>query len=326
MEDFPRLDLLPVPSSSSCSDHPMLIKVGSSFSHGNYAANSSNNSMLHHHQFDATGSSDMADLIKAQIATHPRYPNLLSAYIECQKVGAPPETASLLEEMGRENFSTTRSCSEIGADPELDEFMESYCEILERCKEELSKSFNEAKNFLNDIESQLSNLCKGELTRNFDYDHSDEAAGTSEEEEQSYGETAEAAECQYQSGSARQDEQEVKGMLMRKYSGYLGTLKKEFLKKRKKGKLPKVARMTLMDWWNNHYRWPYPTEEEKVKLSAETGLDPKQINNWFINQRKRHWKPSEDVRFSLMEGIPANNNIEEAIYLDTRDGTRYYQK
>lgn len=31
--------------------------------------------------------------------------------------------ASLLEEMGRENFSTTRSRSEIGADPELDEFM-----------------------------------------------------------------------------------------------------------------------------------------------------------------------------------------------------------
>ena len=34
---------------------------------------------------DATGS-DMSDLIKTQIASHPRYPNLVSAYIECQKV------------------------------------------------------------------------------------------------------------------------------------------------------------------------------------------------------------------------------------------------
>ncbi|KAJ6974188.1 hypothetical protein NC653_030310 [Populus alba x Populus x berolinensis] len=36
-------------------------------------------------------------------------------------------------------------------------------------------------------------------------------------------------------------------------------------------------------------------EEEKAKLSEITGLDQKQINNWFINQRKRHWKPSKDM-------------------------------
>lgn len=39
-----------------------------------------------------------------------------------------------------------------------------------------------------------------------------------------------------------------------------------------------------------------------MKLSEMTGLDQKQINNWFINQRKRHWKPSEDMRFAIMEG------------------------
>ena len=38
-------------------------------------------------------------------------------------------------------------------------------------------------------------------------------------------------------------------------------------------------------------------------LAESTGLDLKQINNWFINQRKRHWKPSEDMRFALMEGV-----------------------
>ncbi|KAF3453190.1 hypothetical protein FNV43_RR03628 [Rhamnella rubrinervis] len=95
---------------------------------------------------------------------------------------------------------------------------------------------------------------------------------------------------------------ELKEMLLRKYSGYLATLRKDFLKKRKKGKLPKDARSALLDWWNTHLTWPYPTEEEKVKLSEITGLDQKQINNWFINQRKRHWKPSEEMRFALMEG------------------------
>ena len=56
-------------------------------------------------------------------------------------------------------------------------------------------------------------------------------------------------------------------------------------------------------------------EEEKLKLSDITGLDQKQINNWFINQRKRHWKPSEDMKFALMEGV--TGNIGGPMYLDT---------
>lgn len=50
----------------------------------------------------------------------------------------------------------------------------------------------------------------------------------------------------------------------------------------------------------------YGQEEEKLQLSVATGLDQKQINNWFINQRKRHWKPSEDMKFALMEGVSGN--------------------
>ncbi|XP_022745698.1 homeobox protein knotted-1-like 1 [Durio zibethinus] len=261
---------------------------------------------------DATGS-DVSDLIKTQIASHPRYPNLVSAYIECQKVGAPPELASLLEEIGRENHRIN-GCSDIGADPELDEFMESYCEVLHRFKEELSKPFDEAITFLSNVKSQLSNLCKGALTKTLDYRY-DETAGTSEEE-LSCGEV-EATENQESPGGHLS--QDIKGMLMRKYSGYLSSLRKEFLKKRKKDKLPKDARMTLLDWWNNRYRWPYPTEEEKLKLSEITGLDQKQINNWFINQRKRHWKPSEDMKFALMEGVAGH--IGGPMYLDTGVGT-----
>lgn len=85
----------------------------------------------------------------------------------------------------------------------------------------------------------------------------DEAAGTSEEE-LSCGEV-EASESQESSGAGRGRDQDLKGMLLRKYSGYLSSLRKEFLKTKKKGKLPKDARMILLDWWSNHYRWPYPT-------------------------------------------------------------------
>ncbi|PKI76137.1 hypothetical protein CRG98_003498, partial [Punica granatum] len=114
----------------------------------------------------AAESENMSDLIKSQIATHLLYPELVSAYISCRKVGAPPEIATLLEEIGRvENQRLIMSnCAELGADPQLDEFMESYCEVLHRYKEELSKPFDEATIFLKDIESQLNNLCRDNPT------------------------------------------------------------------------------------------------------------------------------------------------------------------
>ncbi|KAJ8752407.1 hypothetical protein K2173_004043 [Erythroxylum novogranatense] len=261
--------------------------------------------------------SDMCDLIKTQIASHPRYPDLVSAHIECQKVGAPPEIASLLEEIGNANCPLNNCLSAIGTDPELDEFMESYCEVLHRYKEEISKPFNEATTFLSNIELQLSNLCKGALTTSCGY-VSDEEAETSEED-LSCGEV-EGTESQESSSSHRID-QDVKGMLLRKYSGYLSNLRKEFLKKRKKGKLPKDARTTLLDWWNSHYKWPYPTEDDKAKLSEMTGLDQKQINNWFINQRKRHWKPSEDMRLALMEGVNLGVTDDTMVQPTTYFGT-----
>ncbi|KAF9604578.1 hypothetical protein IFM89_008022 [Coptis chinensis] len=246
--------------------------------------------------------SEMSDLIKAQIASHPRFPCLLSAYIECQKIGAPPEMASLLEEIGKENRPSGSCSTEIGDDPELDEFMESYCKVLVQYKQELSKPFDEAATFLSNIETQLNDICEGMSTSNISAGnyHSDEAVGSSEEE-LSCGEF-EASGSQDFSGPSPAN-MELKNMLMQKYSGYLSNLRKDFLKKRKKGKLSKDARTTLLDWWNTHYRWPYPTEEDKIKLAEVTGLDQKQINNWFINQRKRHWRPSEDMRFAVMEGI-----------------------
>ena len=47
----------------------------------------------------------------------------------------------------------------------------------------------------------------------------------------------------------------------------------------------------------------YMQETEKIALAKSTGLDQKQINNWFINQRKRHWKPAaEDMPYAMMDG------------------------
>ncbi|XP_022877139.1 homeobox protein knotted-1-like 6 [Olea europaea var. sylvestris] len=231
---------------------------------------------------DEQGSS----LIKTKIASHPSYPKLLDAYIDCQKVGAPPEIACLLDEIRREkdfcNRDGTSTC--LGVDPELDEFMETYCETLVKYKSDLSRPFDEATSFLNNIETQLGNLCKDD-------------GGLSSDEEFSGGET------EVQDTQAKSDNQELKDRLLEKYGNHISSLKLEFSKKKKKGKLPKEARQTLLEWWKVHDKWPYPTEADKISLSESTGLDQKQINNWFINQRKRHWKPSENMQLAVMNSL-----------------------
>lgn len=55
------------------------------------------------------------------------------------------------------------------------------------------------------------------------------------------------------------EDRDLKDRLLRKFGGHISSLKLEFSKKKKKGKLPREARQTLLDWWNVHYKWPYPT-------------------------------------------------------------------
>ncbi|XP_057493596.1 homeobox protein knotted-1-like 6 isoform X1 [Actinidia eriantha] len=225
----------------------------------------------------------VSGVIKARVKSHPRYPELIEAYIDCQKVAAPPEIVCLLEEIRRENDGvywreSVTNC--IGADPELDEFMEIFCDLLVKYKSDLSRPFDEATAFLNKIETQLSNLSKDEGAVSSD----DEFSGLENE-----GQEAQTSE-----------DRELKDSLLRKYGSHISSLKLEFSKKKKKGKLPKEARKTLLQWWELHYKWPYPTEADKITLAASTGLDQRQINNWFINQRKRHWKPSEDMQLAVM--------------------------
>ncbi|XP_043703892.1 homeobox protein knotted-1-like 6 [Telopea speciosissima] len=242
------------------------------------------------------GGEEMSSVIKAKIASHPRYPRLLEAYIDCQKVGAPPEIACLLDEIRRENdvckrnAATASTC--VGVDPELDEFMEMYCDMLVKYKSDLARPFDEATSFLNKIEIQLSNLCKGVSRSSV----SDEIAGSSDDD-------FSGGEMEVQEVQRRAEDRELKDKLLRKYSGCISSLKQEFSKKKKKGKLPREARQTLLDWWNFHYKWPYPTEADKIALAESTGLDQKQINNWFINQRKRHWRPSENMQFAIVDSL-----------------------
>lgn len=55
------------------------------------------------------------------------------------------------------------------------------------------------------------------------------------------------------------EEKELKQHLLKKYGGCLSGLRQELSKKKKKGKLPKDARQKLLNWWELHHKWPYPS-------------------------------------------------------------------
>ncbi|XP_059279513.1 homeotic protein knotted-1 isoform X3 [Lycium ferocissimum] len=286
-------------SGGDCYD-PMIVKTeGGSTSHHHHHHTFNYPSIIRHHQTvqnhhestEANSSGgEVLEALKAKIIAHPQCSNLLDAYMDCQKVGAPPEVVARLSAV-RQEFEARQRASltdrDVSKDPELDQFMEAYFDMLVKYREELTRPLQEAMEFMRKIETQLNMLedkCEG--------------VGSSEEDQDNSGGETELPEI-----DPRAEDRELKNHLLRKYSGYLSSLKQELSKKKKKGKLPKDARQKLLTWWELHYKWPYPSESEKVALAESTGLDQKQINNWFINQRKRHWKPSEDMQFMVMDGL-----------------------
>nr|AKC35107.1 shoot-meristemless-like 2 protein [Primula vulgaris] len=250
---------------------------------------------------DHGGSTSASSIsLRAKIMAHPHYHRLLAAYVNCQKIGAPQEVVARLEEAYQVMIGRVGpGC--VGDDPGLDQFMEAYCEMLNKYEQELSKPFKEAMLFLSKFESQFRALTLSSTG------HSGfERNGSSEEE----------ADTDYSIVDRQEEDKDLKGRLLRKYSGYLGSLKQEFMKKKKKGKLPKEARENLLEWWSRNHKWPYPSESQKMELAESTGLDPKQINNWFINQRKRHWKPTDEMQFVMMDPNSNPNAAAHHYYMD----------
>ena len=68
--------------------------------------------------------------------------------------------------------------------------------------------------------------------------------------------------------------------------------------KRKSSSLPHDTVEYLKAWMMSpeHIAHPYPTEQEKAQIMADTGIELKQLTNWFVNNRKRYWKPRVEAR------------------------------
>ncbi|XP_070398120.1 homeobox protein Meis1 isoform X1 [Nothobranchius furzeri] len=69
---------------------------------------------------------------------------------------------------------------------------------------------------------------------------------------------------------------------------------KEKKHNKKRGIFPKVATNIMRAWLFQHLTHPYPSEEQKKQLAQDTGLTILQVNNWFINARRRIVQPMID--------------------------------
>ncbi|KAL8543811.1 hypothetical protein ACS0TY_004390 [Phlomoides rotata] len=250
--------------------------------------------------------------LKAEVATHPLYQQLLSAHVACLRVATPIDQLPLIDAQLSHSHLHLRPYAQNSAlflshpqRQELDNFLAQYLAVLCSFKEQLHQHVRvhavEAVMGCREIEHDLQSLTGAGLG---------EGSGATMSDDEDELKT----ECSLdQSGDDEHDQlmgfgpllptesertlmermkQELKIELKQGFKSRIGDVREEILRKRRAGKLPGDTTSVLKTWWQQHSKWPYPTEDDKAKLVEETGLQLKQINNWFINQRKRNWHNS----------------------------------
>lgn len=85
--------------------------------------------------------------------------------------------------------------------------------------------------------------------------------------------------------------------------------------------LPETIRY-LRAWMmsDEHVDHPYPNDQEKAKIIADTGITSKQLTCWMSNNRKRYWKPKmeEMGRHKVVAAAMGNTLSPQVIeYLKT---------
>nr|XP_043612444.1 homeobox protein knotted-1-like 13 isoform X2 [Erigeron canadensis] len=243
---------------------------------------------------------------KAEVLSHPLYEQLLSAHVSCLRIATPVDQLPRIDAQLAQSqnvvskYSSLAGHGNIGDDKELDQFMTHYVLLLCSFKEQLQQHVRvhamEAVMACWEIEQSLQSLTgvsPGEGTgATMSDDDEDQVeidanlydGGLDGNDSMGFGLPTES-----ERSLMERVRQELKHELKQGYKEKIVDIREEILRKRRAGKLPGDTTSVLKSWWQSHAKWPYPTEEDKARLVQETGLQLKQINNWFINQRKRNW-------------------------------------
>ncbi|XP_071702970.1 homeobox protein knotted-1-like 2 isoform X3 [Rutidosis leptorrhynchoides] len=243
---------------------------------------------------------------KAEVLSHPLYEQLLAAHVACLRIATPVDQLPRIDAQLAQSQQVVSKYSGLGDldhdDKELDQFMTHYVLLLCSFKEQLQQHVRvhamEAVMACWEIEQSLQSLTgvspgegTGATMSDDDEDQIDSDANLfdgSLDGHDSMG-FGPLVPTESERSLMERVRQELKHELKQGYKEKIVDIREEILRKRRAGKLPGDTTSVLKSWWQSHAKWPYPTEEDKARLVQETGLQLKQINNWFINQRKRNW-------------------------------------
>lgn len=255
--------------------------------------------------------------LKAEIASHPLWEQLLATHAACLRIATPIDQLPLIETQLSQSHHLLRSYHHhsLSLPPhdtqELDSFLSQYLAVLCSFKEQLQQHVRvhamEAVMACREIEHNLQALtgvALGEGTGGTMSDDEDELqmdfsldqSGMDGHDLMGFGPLL---PTESERSLMERVRQELKIELKQGFKSRIEDVREEILRKRRAGKLPGDTTSVLKNWWQQHSKWPYPTEEDKAKLVEETGLQLKQINNWFINQRKRNWHSNSHSVTSL---------------------------
>ncbi|XP_019189194.1 PREDICTED: homeobox protein HD1 [Ipomoea nil] len=258
--------------------------------------------------------------LKAEMATHPLYEQLLAAHVACLRVATPIDQLPLIDAQLSHSHHLLRSYASNHSPSlspherqELDNFLAQYLLVLCSFKEQLQQHVRvhavEAVMACREIEQNLQALTgaslgegtgatmsddEDELAMQMDFSLDQSAGGDGGHDLMGFGLPTES-----ERSLMERVRQELKIELKQGFRSRIEDVREEILRKRRAGKLPGDTTTVLKNWWQQHSKWPYPTEDDKAKLVEETGLQLKQINNWFINQRKRNWHSTSQSVTSL---------------------------
>ncbi|XP_010913372.1 homeobox protein knotted-1-like 2 isoform X2 [Elaeis guineensis] len=271
---------------------------------------------------------------KAEILGHPLYEQLLSAHVACLRIATPVDQLPRIDAQLAQSQHVVAKYSVLGHgnqmlgdDKELDQFMTHYVLLLCSFKEQLQQHVRvhamEAVMACWELEQSLQSLTgvsPGEGTgATMSDDDDDQADSDTNLFDGSLGDGSDSMgfgpliPTESERSLMDRVRQELKHELKQGYKEKIVDIREEILRKRRAGKLPGDTTSTLKAWWQSHSKWPYPTEDDKARLVQETGLQLKQINNWFINQRKRNWHNNPSSSSALKSKRKSNagdNNAE----------------
>ncbi|CAM6096917.1 unnamed protein product [Calypogeia fissa] len=274
---------------------------------------------------------------RAAIKMHALYPYLVSAHINCCQVGAKAPDLQVLEEARSKQHQqlhsrNNNSRSSPFTKPELDSIMAWYLGMLLDMKEKVEEPFFTEMEWCDGVLEKLKLLGPSASSDPFTGEGGEGSPGGCGTEGSAF-KAGEARQEGYASSFDKRNgeiieqwkqDKTVKDWLRSKHDrSEIHNLRGQCRKKRRQGKHPETARERLVEWFNGHGDWPYPSEEEKQKLAEQTNLEARQINNWFINQRKRHWdSPSkEEMIHHAQRDLDSNRQI---VSLETLVKDRFY--